>query len=100
VTSSTPSRCAARSWTDQPGQAVGRAQSPVGRLASSATGSARNRGTSGLVSTGSSWDGERILVIGHVATRWGLDHYIRGSSLEDLIEQDFAWREGWEYQPG
>ena len=46
------------------------------------------------------WDGERILVIGHVATRWGLDHYLRGSSLEDLMEQDFAWREGWEYRLG
>ena len=38
------------------------------------------------------------LVIGHVATRWGLDHFIGGVPLEDLIEQDFAWQEGWEYQ--
>jgi 2,3-bisphosphoglycerate-dependent phosphoglycerate mutase len=44
------------------------------------------------------WDGRRVLVIGHVATRWGLDHFIGGVLLEDLIEQDFAWQEGWEYQ--
>ena len=44
------------------------------------------------------WDGRRILVIGHVATRWGLDHLIGGVPLEDLIEQDFAWQEGWEYR--
>lgn len=44
------------------------------------------------------WDGRRVLVIGHVATRWGLDHFIGGVPLEDLIEQDFAWQEGWEYQ--
>ena len=44
------------------------------------------------------WNGQRILVIGHVATRWGLDHFLGGVPLEDLIEQDFAWREGWEYQ--
>ena len=44
------------------------------------------------------WDGQRILVIGHVATRWGLDHFIGGVPLEDLVEQDFAWQEGWEYQ--
>jgi broad specificity phosphatase PhoE len=44
------------------------------------------------------WDGQRILVIGHVATRWGLDHHINGAALEDLAGQDFAWREGWEYQ--
>ena len=44
------------------------------------------------------WDGQRVLVIGHVATRWGLDHFLRGMAMEDLIEQDFAWQEGWEYQ--
>ena len=44
------------------------------------------------------WNGQRILVIGHVATRWGLDHYLGGVPLEELIEQDFSWQEGWEYQ--
>jgi len=44
------------------------------------------------------WDGRRILVIGHVATRLALDHHIRGVPLEDLIDADFEWRGGWEYQ--
>jgi 2,3-bisphosphoglycerate-dependent phosphoglycerate mutase len=44
------------------------------------------------------WNEQRILVIGHVATRWGLDHYIDGVPLEDLVAQDFAWQEGWEYR--
>src|SRR5579859_4842410 len=44
--------------------------------------------------------GQRVLVIGHVATRWGLDHFIDGAALEDLAGQDFAWREGWEYLLG
>ena len=43
------------------------------------------------------WNGRRVLVIGHAATRWGLDHYLRGTRLEDLIEQDSAWQPGWEY---
>jgi alpha-ribazole phosphatase/probable phosphoglycerate mutase len=43
------------------------------------------------------WSGQRVLVIGHVATRWGLDHYIDGVPLEQLAAEDFAWREGWEY---
>jgi 2,3-bisphosphoglycerate-dependent phosphoglycerate mutase len=43
------------------------------------------------------WGGQRVLVIGHVATRWGLDHFIDGVRLEDLVDQDFAWQEGWEY---
>lgn len=44
------------------------------------------------------WNGQRVLLIGHVATRWGLDHFISGVPLEDLAEQDFAWQEGWEYR--
>ena len=43
------------------------------------------------------WEGQRVLVVGHVATRWGLDHHINGTALEDLAGEDFAWREGWEY---
>jgi bisphosphoglycerate-dependent phosphoglycerate mutase len=43
------------------------------------------------------WEGQRVLLIGHVATRWGLDHFIGGAGLEDLAGEDFAWREGWEY---
>ena len=46
------------------------------------------------------WDGQRVLVIGHVATLWGLDHFIGGASLEDLAAQDFAWQGGWEYRVG
>lgn len=46
------------------------------------------------------WDGKRVLVIGHVATRWGLDHFIDRVPLEELADQDFAWQEGWEYRLG
>ncbi len=44
------------------------------------------------------WNGQRVLVIGHVATRWGLDHLINGIPLESLAAQDFAWQPGWEYR--
>jgi 2,3-bisphosphoglycerate-dependent phosphoglycerate mutase len=44
------------------------------------------------------WSGRRVLVIGHVATRWGLDHYINGTPLEALVAEDFMWQEGWEYR--
>jgi 2,3-bisphosphoglycerate-dependent phosphoglycerate mutase len=43
------------------------------------------------------WEGQRIVVIGHVATRWGLDHVLEGVSVEDLLARDFAWRPGWLY---
>ena len=41
---------------------------------------------------------ERVLLIGHVATRWGLDHHILGRSLTDLVGSPFQWQEGWEYR--
>jgi broad specificity phosphatase PhoE len=44
------------------------------------------------------WDGQRCLVIGHVATRWGLEHYLNGRTIESLVAEEFTWREGWEYR--
>ena len=44
------------------------------------------------------WEGRRVLVIGHVATRWAFEHKLSGTSLEDLIGANFDWREGWEYE--
>ena len=46
------------------------------------------------------WEGRRVLVIGHVATRWGLDHWLNGTPLEELADEDFDWQEGWEYRLG
>ncbi len=46
------------------------------------------------------WSDTRILVIGHLATRWAFDHLIDGRPLEELVEADFGWREGWEYRLG
>jgi broad specificity phosphatase PhoE len=43
------------------------------------------------------WSDERVLVIGHVATRWAFDHLLSGASLEELVAAEFAWRPGWEY---
>ncbi len=43
------------------------------------------------------WDGSRVLVIGHRATHFALEHYCRGVSLEVLVDEEFAWQEGWEY---
>ena len=38
-----------------------------------------------------------MLLIGHVATRWALDHTLLGMPLETLVDAPFEWREGWEY---
>jgi 2,3-bisphosphoglycerate-dependent phosphoglycerate mutase len=44
------------------------------------------------------WNGKRVLVVGHVATRWALDHRLHGIPLEDLVKRDFAWQQGWVYR--
>jgi len=44
--------------------------------------------------------GQRVLLIGHTATRWALDHLLDGRPLERLVSEPFAWREGWEYVLG
>jgi 2,3-bisphosphoglycerate-dependent phosphoglycerate mutase len=44
------------------------------------------------------WDRQRVLMIGHLATRSALDHQLLGIALEDLVEADFGWPEGWDYE--
>jgi len=43
------------------------------------------------------WEGARVLIIGHVATRWALEHLLNGIALEELVTAEFNWRKGWEY---
>ena len=43
------------------------------------------------------WDGARVLVVGHVATRLGLDHHLLGVPLVDALAEEFRWQPGWEY---
>ncbi|HEU5215152.1 MAG TPA: histidine phosphatase family protein [Gaiellaceae bacterium] len=42
-------------------------------------------------------DGERVLVIGHSATRLGLEVAANGRKLEDLVGEPFTWQPGWAY---
>ncbi|MHB8630683.1 MAG: histidine phosphatase family protein [Candidatus Limnocylindria bacterium] len=44
------------------------------------------------------YDGRRILVVGHSATCWALEHLLRGRPLEDLVDAPFAWQPGWLYR--
>jgi 2,3-bisphosphoglycerate-dependent phosphoglycerate mutase len=44
------------------------------------------------------WPDRRVLVVGHVATRWGLQVALTGDRLEDLAMQEFAWQPGWEFE--
>jgi broad specificity phosphatase PhoE len=41
--------------------------------------------------------GERVLVIGHSATRLALEVVANGRALEEAMAEPFTWRPGWEY---
>jgi len=43
------------------------------------------------------WQGRRVLVVGHVATRLAFETLLSGADLAELIDAPFVWREGWEY---
>jgi ribosomal protein S18 acetylase RimI-like enzyme len=42
-------------------------------------------------------DGERVLLVGHAATRFALDQLLTARPLEAAVDAPFAWQEGWEY---
>ncbi len=44
------------------------------------------------------WNGERVLVIGHIATLWGLAHHIDGIPFTSIRSVSDPWREGWEFR--
>lgn len=44
------------------------------------------------------YDGKRVMVIGHRATQYGLEHWIKGIPLEQVISALWRWQPGWVYQ--
>ena len=40
----------------------------------------------------------RVVVIGHVATRWALEQRVHGRSVAELAAEEFVWQPGWEYR--
>ncbi len=43
------------------------------------------------------WPSARVLLVGHVATQWALEHGVNGVPLEQLATEGFHWRPGWAY---
>jgi broad specificity phosphatase PhoE len=55
------------------------------------------RNLSALPDLRTRWDGARVLLIGHAATRWSLLTHFSGALLEDLLVEDVPWQPGWEF---
>lgn len=43
------------------------------------------------------YDNKKVMIIGHRATQYGLEHWILGKSLEEIIPAPWSWQPGWKY---
>ena len=47
------------------------------------------------------WDGRRVLVIGHAATRLAVERWVTGAPLAELVARQDPWQPlGWDYELG
>jgi broad specificity phosphatase PhoE len=44
------------------------------------------------------YDGQRVLIVGHRATQYALEHLILGKPLEEVVTAPWNWQPGWEYE--
>lgn len=44
------------------------------------------------------YDGKTVLIIGHRATQYGLDQWIKGMGLEEAVLAPWQWQPGWSYE--
>jgi broad specificity phosphatase PhoE len=42
-------------------------------------------------------DGQTVMVIGHRATQYGLEHWVNGSPLDQAVAAPWKWQPGWTY---
>ena len=43
-------------------------------------------------------DGQTVILIGHSANLWALQHLLAGTPLEELVDAPFEWQEGWRFR--
>lgn len=43
------------------------------------------------------YDGRKVMIIGHRATQYGLEYWIKGADLKTLVTAVFKWQPGWVY---
>lgn len=43
------------------------------------------------------YDDKRVMIVGHRATQYGLEHLIKGLPLEQVIPAQWKWQPGWRY---
>lgn len=43
------------------------------------------------------YEGKKIVIVGHRATQYGLEHWINGVALEKIVTAPWSWQPGWTY---
>jgi len=44
------------------------------------------------------YDGKTVLIIGHRATQYGLEHWVNGAPLKTAVTAPWQWQPGWIYK--
>jgi broad specificity phosphatase PhoE len=44
------------------------------------------------------FDGKNVMIIGHRATQYGLEHHIKNKDLKTCVTEPWAWQPGWTYE--
>ena len=44
------------------------------------------------------YDGKKVMIIGHRATQYGLEYWILGKELSEIIAAPWKWQPGWTYE--
>lgn len=90
-------------WTGRPTSVIdaaraGRITDPFPGGESYTQAAARTRDVLGDVRR--DYDGQRVLIIGHRATFYSLEHLVKGVRLEETVSAPWRWQPGWIYVLG
>lgn len=44
------------------------------------------------------YDGKKVLIIGHRATQYGLEYWVKGVPLKEAVTAPWQWQAGWTYK--
>lgn len=44
------------------------------------------------------YDGKVVMIIGHRATQYGLEHWIEGVTIIEAVKAPWKWQPGWQYE--
>ncbi len=44
------------------------------------------------------FDGKTVMIIGHRATQYGLEHHIAGKTIEQCVTEPWTYQPGWKYE--